>query len=423
MRVINDRRPGGRCSADRRRILQGALAWSGATTLAPWLAACGGASGSDVPAGSTDGPAGLDGGRLATSRYSLVVDTVASGFDSPWGLAFLPDGRMLVTQRSGQMQVVDADGSSRHAVPGLPAVAYAGQGGLLDVALDPDFASNGRVYWTFSEPDAPGSSSSATAVARGRFQNNRIEEITVIFRQTPPHQGSGHYGARLAFRNDATLLVSLGERQLDNPSRPTSQYAQALDNYLGKVVRMRTDGTFPADNPFVGQAGALPGIWTYGHRNPQGLAVHPATGDAWLNEHGPQGGDELNVLRPGRNYGWPLRSYGCPYGDPVGDACRVGAGTHASSYEEPVSVWVPESIAPSSLLFYSGARFADWQGHAFMTALAGRALWRVELRGTREVSRERLLGGRNQRLRCVRQGPDDWLYVLTDDGDLLRVRA
>jgi glucose/arabinose dehydrogenase len=417
------------CRAQRRGFLR-AAACSSMAMLTPWLTGCGGssdASGTQSGAQSgTDPPSGLDGGTLATSPYTLVTDTVASGLDRPWGLAFLPDGRMLVTERSGQMQLLSADGSRRDTVWGLPPVMFSGQGGLLDVVLDPDFNGNARVYWTFSEPDPQGSATSAAAVGRGRLVNGQMEDATVIFRQTPLDGGNGHYGARLAFRLDSTLLVALGERQRDNPSQPGTGNAQALDNYLGKVVRLRSDGTFPSDNPSLG-SGALPGIWTWGHRNPQGLAVHPTTGEAWLNEHGPQGGDELNRLRPGRNYGWPLRSYGCPYGDPVGEACRVAGGTHAPDYEEPVSVWVPESIAPSSLMFYTGTRFAVWQGHAFMTALAtsdtgGRALWRIELDGAREVARERLLGGLDQRLRCVQQGPDGWLYVLTDSGSLLRVR-
>jgi glucose/arabinose dehydrogenase len=248
-----------------------------------------------------------------------------------------------------------------------------------------------------------------------------LQDVAVIFRQMPKLPGDAHFGSRLAFRADRTLFVTLGERQRDDPSNPGMQYAQNVASHLGKVVRIQRDGSLPPDNPNLGIGGAQPEIWSLGHRNPQGAAIHPGTGELWLSEHGPQGGDEINRVVAGGNYGWPIRSYGCPYGAPVGDACRVGGGTHAPTYVEPVSYWVPTSIAPSGLMFYTGDRFPEWQGNAFVGALAGQALWRVALNGNTEVARERLFAGLGERIRCVRQGPDGWIYLLTDGGKLIRI--
>ncbi len=340
---------------------------------------------------------------------------------SPWGLAFLPDGRMLVTQKGGTMVILSADGARVEAtVSGLPAVVDAGQGGLLDVALDPDFdpQSNPWIYWSYAEA---GSGGAGTAVARGRLVGTALQDVAVIFRQLPKLSGRAHFGSRLVFRADKTLFVTLGERMRDDPFSPGLQYAQNLATHLGKVARINRDGSTPADNPPLGIPGALPQIWSYGHRNPQGAAINPATGELWVSEHGPQGGDELNRVLAGGNYGWPIRSYGCPYGMPVGDTCRLGGGTHAPSYVEPVSFWVPTSIAPAGLMFYTGERFPDWRGSAFVGALAGKALWRVALKGNVEVSRERLFGELGERIRDVRQGPDGWIYLLTDSGKLIRV--
>jgi glucose/arabinose dehydrogenase len=250
----------------------------------------------------------------------------------------------------------------------------------------------------------------------------------VIFRQLPKVSGSGHYGSRLAFRTtDSTLFVTLGERQTDDPANPTTDNAQNLTKHLGKVVRINRDGSVPAGNPtFAGVSGALPEIWSYGHRNPQGAAIHPTTGELWLSEHGPQGGDEINISRAGKNYGWPLRSYGCPYGSPVNgndnSACRVGGGTHAPTYEEPWTYWVPYSIAPSGLAFYTGTLLPEWQGSLFTGALAGMALWRLVQSGN-TVVREELFKSLNERIRDVRQGPDGALYLLTDNsaGRIIRV--
>jgi glucose/arabinose dehydrogenase len=366
------------------------------------LSACGGCGG-----GSPAAPTAQAGApRTVTLNASL---------SSPWGLAFLPDGRMLVTQKGGTMVVLAADGASVQAtLGGLPAVVSDGQGGLLDVALDPDFATDPWVYWTYSEPGTGAEAGlSGTAVARGRLVGDALQNVTVLYRQVPKVSGAGHFGSRLAFRADKTLFVTLGERQKRSP-------AQDLATTLGKVIRVRRDGTIPSDNP--GIAGARPEIWSYGHRNPQGAAIRPGTDELWVTEHGPQGGDELNRIVPGGNFGWPLVSYGCNYGDPVGDACRIGGGTHAPAYVEPVSFWVPISIAPAGLIFYTGTRFPAWQGSAFLGALAGTALWRVELRGNTEVARERLLGGLGERIRAVEQGPDGFLYLLTDGGKLIQLR-
>lgn len=370
-----------------------------ACTLLSACGGCGGGSPAEAPA-QTGTP------RAVTLNASL---------SSPWGLAFLPDGRMLVTQKGGTMVVLAADGASVQAtLGGLPAVVSDGQGGLLDVALDPDFATDPWVYWTYSEPGTGAEAGlSGTAVARGRLVGDALQDVAVLYRQVPKVSGAGHFGSRLAFRGDRTLFVTLGERQKGSP-------AQDLATTLGKVIRIRRDGTIPSDNP--GIAGARPEIWSYGHRNPQGAAIRPGTDELWVTEHGPQGGDELNRIVPGGNFGWPLVSYGCNYGDRVGDACRIGGGAHAPAYVEPVSFWVPTSIAPAGLRFYTGTRFPAWQGNAFLGALAGTALWRIELRGDTEVARERLLGSLGERIRAVEQGPDGFLYLLTDGGKLIQLR-
>jgi aldose sugar dehydrogenase len=242
-----------------------------------------------------------------------------------------------------------------------------------------------------------------------------LQNVAVIFRQAPKVSGNGHYGSRLVFRDDKTLFVTLGERQQGSP-------AQDLGSHLGKVVRINRDGTVPSGNPNLG-ALARPEIWSYGHRNPQGAALHPTSGELWELEHGPQGGDEINIARAGSNYGWPLVSYGCNYGDPVGDACRIGGGTHAPAYVEPLTYWVPTSIAPSGMAFYTGSMFPEWQGNVFIGALAGQALWRVVLSGNSVVSREALFASLGERIRAVKQGPDGALYLLTDNssGRIVRV--
>jgi aldose sugar dehydrogenase len=337
-------------------------------------------------------------------------------------MAFLPDGRILVTERAGAMRIVSADGSTLSApLGGVPAVHAAGQGGLLDVAIDPDFATTPWVYFSYAEA---GSGGSGTAVARGQLSGNALVNVAVIFRQSPKlDSSSNHYGSRLVFANDKTLFVTLGERATDNPSSPNADNAQHLGKHLGKVVRIQRDGSVPANNPFVSTAGALPQIYSFGHRNPQGAALNPVSGELWLSEHGPQGGDEINRVLPGANYGWPLRSYGCQYGAPVGTGCQVNGGAHAPAYEEPKATWIPTSTAPSGMLFYTGSRFPEWQGSLFVGALSGRSLWRFPVGGNTLGNREQLFASLGERIRDVRQGPDGWIYLLTDSssGRIVRI--
>lgn len=344
-------------------------------------------------------------------RYVVLNDLLVR----PWGLAFLPDGRILVTEKRGRMVILSAEGTSvQEAVTGLPAVADASQGGLLDVALDPDFTTDPWIYWTYAEPGTGAELGLAgTAVARGRLIGNTLNDVEVIYRQKPKVTGGGHFGSRIAFRSDRTLYVTLGERQKFTP-------AQDLTTTLGKVIRINRDGTIPPDNPSI--IGAEPEIFSYGHRNSQGAAIRPGGDELWVSEHGPQGGDEINKIVAGGNYGWPVVSYGCNYGDPVSDACRIGGGVHAPNYIEPVSYWVPVSIAPSGMIFYTGAGFPQWQGNLFVGALVGTALWRVELNEDQEVLRERLFFEPNERIRDVGQGPDGWIYLLTDSGKLVQIR-
>lgn len=392
-------------------------------TLSAWtaLAGCGGGGSSDAPAPAAPPPPASPPPASPPTAPSppLQVTTVAQGLDSPWGLAFLPDGRMLVTEKPGALRLVTPQGQLSTPLAGTPAVAYEEQGGLLDVLLDADFARNGRIYLSYAEPGSGGTK--GTAVARGVLDlaRLRVADLQVIFRMQPKLEGARHYGGRLAQAGDGALFVTLGDRQLagDGPQR--------LDTHLGKVVRIRPDGSVPHDNPFVGRPGALPEIWSVGHRNVQGAAIHPGTGELWTCEHGPQGGDEVNITRAGRDHGWPQRSYGCDYGQPVGTGCAIGGGTHAPRFEEPRTYWVPTSIAPSGLAFYAHDRIPEWRGNLFTGALAGRALWRLVLDGAEVVFRERLLAHLNQRIRDVRTGPDGLLYLLTDgtSGRLLRIQA
>ncbi len=356
---------------------------------------------------------------------------LSSGLSSPWGMAFLPDGRMLVTQKAGTMVIVSANGATVSASfnPGLPNLVSAGQGGLLDVVLDPDFdlASNPRMYWAFSEA---GTGGSGTAVARGDLVStatgNAIQNAQVIYRQVPKVSGDGHFGARLVFRSDKTLYVTLGDRQRDDPANPTTNFAQNLAATLGKVIRINRDGSVPAGNPSFRVVGELPEIWSGGHRNPQGAALKPGTDELWVTEHGPLGGDELNRVLPGGNYGWPLRSYGCPYSAGTNTvACRPGGGVHAPTYAEPKTTWLPTSTAPSDLMFYTGSRFDDlgWKGNVFTGGMAGTTLWRIVLNGDEFVSKEEVpaVKALSQRIRVVKQGPDGWIYLLTDAGQVIRL--
>ncbi|HSI56680.1 MAG TPA: PQQ-dependent sugar dehydrogenase [Ideonella sp.] len=349
----------------------------------------------------------------AAGAQALKVVTVADGLVNPWSLAFLPDGRMLVTERPGRLRVVTPDGKLSAPVAGLPAVSAGGQCGLLEVLPDPRFADNGWLYWSYAEGGDGGNSGNGTAVARGKFDGARLSQVQVIFRQLPKVDSSAHCGGRLAFGRDGNLFVTLGERF----SRKDD--AQTLDNHLGKVVRIAPDGTVPADNPFAKTAGARPEIWSYGHRNVQGAAIHPGTGELWTQEHGPQGGDEVNIDRAGLNYGWPLITYGRNYGT----GTRIGEGTQKAGVEPPVHHWVPVSIAPSGMAFLTSERYPGWKGSLFIGALRAEALVRLSLDGNRVTGEERLLANVHERIRDVRQGPDGWLYVLTDNanGRILRL--
>ncbi|KGD86956.1 oxidoreductase [Achromobacter sp. RTa] len=351
--------------------------------------------------------------RAASEPPSVAarVTSVAGGLDHPWSMAFLPGGGMLITERSGSLRLLRAAGGLSKPLSGLPKVAAQGQGGLLDVVLSPDFANDRYVYLSYAEADG---SKSGTAVGRGRLSDDgtALEGFRVLFRQEPKLSSGLHYGSRLVFDRKGYLYISLGE----NNQRPT---AQDLDKLQGKVVRLKADGSVPPDNPFVGQAGARPEIWSYGHRNPQGMALNPWSGDLWENEHGPRGGDEINLVRPGKNYGWPLVTHGINYsGLPIPEA----KGDTLPGMEAPL-FWWPKSPAISGMAFYDADRFPAWRNSVFIGALANQNLIRLTLDGDRVVAQERLLVDRKSRIRDVRQGPDGYVYVLTDasPGELLRV--
>ncbi|THF66305.1 PQQ-dependent sugar dehydrogenase [Pseudothauera nasutitermitis] len=340
----------------------------------------------------------------------LRVVEVAKGLEFPWSLAFLPDGRMLVTERPGRMRVVAPDGTLSAALAGVPDVHARAQGGLLDVVLSPDFAESRLIYFSYAEPTTRGA---RTAVARAVLdaQGGKLEEVKRIFAQRDNPSGGHHWGSRLVFARDGSLFVTLGDR-FNHRER-----AQDLDSHLGKVVRIAADGAVPADNPFVGRAGALAEIWSYGHRNVQGAALHPETGVLWTHEHGPQGGDEVNVTRAGRNYGWPVITYGREYVTGL----RIGEGSERADVEAPLLQWTP-SIAPSGMAFYTADALPAWRGSLFVGALRGSMLVRLSLDGEKVVGEERLLGELGHRIRDVRQGPDGFLYLLDEtDGRILRL--
>jgi aldose sugar dehydrogenase len=344
-----------------------------------------------------------------TSNVAFDVVVLAKGLEHPWSVEPLPDGQFLVTERPGRMRVVSASGQVGDPITGILPVAAGGQGGLLDVALSPTFATDRTIFWTFSEPREGGN---GTAIARGVLSadRRRVDDVRVIFRVLPTYNGKQHFGSRIAFGPDGMLYASFGERS-DTPMRPN---AQKLDGHLGKVIRIRPDGTVPTDNPFVGRADAKPEIWDLGHRNPQGLAFDPQ-GRLWQAEHGTRGGDELNLIVKGKNYGWPLQAYGIEYSgaQPITSALGPSA-PQVAGMEQPVYFWDPV-IAPSGLQFYTGNAFPAWRGNAFIGGLSSKRLVRLVLDGTRVVGEEQLLTDRNQRVRDVRQGPDGLLYLVTDE--------
>jgi glucose/arabinose dehydrogenase len=342
---------------------------------------------------------------------NITTETVASGLVHPWALAFLPDGRILVTERPGRLRIVDRNGRLSEPLAGVPDVTARGQGGLLDVAVDPNFSENQLVYLSYAESADNGTS--GTAVARGRLGEGRLENVQRIYAQQPKVQSGGHFGSRLVFAQDGKLFVTQGDRQ----SSSFRTQAQDLSSGIGKIVRINPDGTIPRDNPFVGRNDARPEIWSYGHRNAQAAALHPETGQLWTVEHGARGGDELNHPEAGKNYGWPTITYGRDY-----SGSSIGEGTAREGMEQPVYYWDPV-IAPSGMVFYTGDRYPGWKGSAFVGSMTPGALVRLTIADGRVTSEERYLGDLNERIRDVQQGPDGLLYLVTDSpqGRVLRV--
>lgn len=346
---------------------------------------------------------------VQSEKHRFRVVTLTTGLAHPWSVAFLPDGRMLVTEREGRLRLIGTDLKLHpQAIEGLPAVVAQGQGGLFDVVLHPDYSRNGWIYWAYN---APGPGGWGTALARGQLQGLRMTNVQVLFSMSPKTRSGQHFGGRIVFDRQGMVYLTLGDRG-------EKDRAQALDDHAGSVIRLHDDGRVPQDNPFVGRPGARPEKWTMGNRNIQGAAMHPQTGVLWAHEHGPQGGDELNLMRSGRNYGWPVVTHGVNYGS----GTRIGEGQSKAGMEQPLYVWTP-SIAPSGMSFVAGDRFPNWRGDLLMGALRGQMLLRLVLDGDKVVREERLLQGQVGRLRDVRVGPDGLVYLLNDDaeGALLRL--
>ncbi len=353
------------------------------------------------------------------AEVAMAHTVVASGLVEPWGLALLPDGRWLVTERPGRLRIITAQGAVGEAIAGLPAVDARGQGGLLDVVVGPNFGQDRMIYWSYAEPrpDSGNGGGNGTAVARGRLSDDgsRVEGVQVIFRATPTYDGVLHYGSSLAFAPDGKLFITLGERS-DAPIRPQ---AQDLGSHMGKTIRINADGSVPSDNPFVGRAGVLPEIWSLGHRNVQGIAI-AADGAVWTVEHGTRGGDELNFDRAGLNYGWPIIAYGVEYsGGRINDGITAREGL-----EQPVYYWDPV-IAPGGMTFYDGAMFPGWRGNLLVAGLKEKHIARLVLEGNRVVGEERLLTDLGERVRDVAVAPDGAVWAVTDetDGKLVRLAA
>jgi glucose/arabinose dehydrogenase len=367
---------------------------------APLVTQCQAQAPQSGPAQRSPTPKSLEG--------KIGVEPVAKGLEHPWALAFLPDGRILVTERPGRLRIVEKDGRLSQPLAGVPQVHARGQGGLLDVAIDPKFEENRLVYLSYSEP---GEGGAGTAVARGRLGQDRLEAVRVIYRQQPKVEGDGHFGSRMVFARDGKLFITQGDRQAYR------EQAQNLSSGLGKLVRINPEGSIPDDNPFVGKSGARPEIYSYGHRSMQAAALHPETGQLWTVEHGARGGDELNHPEAGKNYGWPVITYGRDY-----SGASIGEGTAKEGMEQPVYYWDPV-IAPSGAVWYTGDRYPGWKGSLLVGSLQPGALVRLTLDGGRVTSEERYLGELGARIRDVQQGPDGFLYLVTDEGDgrVLRV--
>lgn len=342
---------------------------------------------------------------VKTETGKIQVNTFAEGLENAWGMAFLPDGSMLVTERAGRMRIVGADGKLGEPLTGLPKIFAQGQGGLLDVVLAPDFATSKKIYFSYSEPgEGDASKLSSTAVSYATLNGNKLENVTRVFSQQPKVESGNHFGSRLVWAPDGTLFITLGDRYSEKDK------AQTLDNHQGKVVRINADGSIPKDNPFVNTPGALPEIWSYGHRNMQGAAINPLSKELWSGEHGPQGGDEINIDRAAKNYGWPVITYGENYG-----GGKIGEGTHKAGMEQPIYKWVP-SIATAGFIFYTGDKFPQWKNNILLASLREQTFVRLVVDGEKITKEERLLKSDvGQRLRHVVQGSDGLIYLLSDE--------
>jgi glucose/arabinose dehydrogenase len=343
--------------------------------------------------------------RSALHDYRVV--TVADSLENPWSITFLPGGDMLFTERSGRLRIVRKGKLLPEPVAGVPKVRGGGQGGLLEVLPHPSFATNRMLYLSYAKTSAD-TMQGTTAVVRAKLENDRLTDVHEIFEAKVWSAGRGHHGSRLAFDRDGFLFITLGDRQVPPSGNLEAHPAQDLSNHFGKIIRLHDDGRVPTDNPFVSRPGALPEIWSYGHRNVQGFAIHPETGDVWATEHGPQGGDELNLIQPGKNYGWPVIGFGVNYRS----GAAIHSGTHREGMEQPVNVWVP-SIATSGLLFYTGDKFPQWKNSLFVGGMNGEVLSRLTMDGKRVMSEEKLVQ-RMGRIRDVRQGPDGYIYLAID---------
>lgn len=345
------------------------------------------------------------------TNTSYEAKVITSALASPWGIKTLPDGKLLITEKAGNMRIVKVTGEVSAKITGLPTVNSVDQGGLLGLCLDPDFVSNRMIYWVFSEA---GSGGNLTAVAKGKLSTDetKIEGATVIYRANPANASTKHYGGRILFDKQGNLVISTGERSV----LETRPLAQSLVGSLGKVIKINKDGIAATGNPVFSQAGALPELFTYGHRNPQGLAIHPDTGEIWLSEHGPRGGDEINRIQSGKNYGWPVITYGIEYeGQVIGEGIQKKEGM-----EQPVYYWDPV-ISPSGMTFYKGNRVPEWKNNLFIGALSGQHIVRLAIENNRVIGEERLLSGEGQRFRDVTQGNDGALYAVTDGGRLYKI--
>lgn len=363
------------------------------------------------PANTTYAPAFAGQTRIGSTQTTTAfkATVLTSSLQAPWGITALPDGRLLVTEKAGKLRIVTAAGDIGNAITGIPAVNPAGQGGLLGICIDPQFATNRMVYWAFSEAVSGGN---ITAVAKGRLNEaeTSIESVEVIYRSNTPNNSDLHYGSRLVFDGSGNLFVSTGERSV----LETRPLAQSISSSLGKVIRITTNGQPAPGNPSFSGSGALPELYSIGHRNPQGLAIHPETGELWQGEHGPRGGDEINRIQPGKNYGWPVITYGIEYsGEPIGNPPIQ----QKDGMEQPVYYWDPV-ISPSGMIFYKGSRIPEWQNNLFISSLSGKHIARLIIENNVVVAEERLLENENQRFRDITQAPNGALYAVTDGGEL-----